>query len=174
MVRAALKSKRRIGEGPVRGAAYVPALSIAVASLLASMPIISQNGWFPEFGFITLISWRLLRGDALPAWWAAPLGFWNDMVTGSPIGLSVALWTIVMVALDIADRRTLFRDYWLEWAIAVLLLFINEWVQLRVAAWMGAELPFSTLVPPVLIAIASFPLFAWAISRLDRWRLGRI
>ncbi|MBA2771800.1 MAG: hypothetical protein H0U34_07285 [Sphingomonas sp.] len=94
-------------------------------------------------------------------------------MTGAPIGLSVALWTAVILAVDIADRRTLFRDYWLEWALAVLLLFINEWVQLQVAAWMGAPLPFSTLVPPLLISAASFPLFAWAIGRLDHWRLGR-
>ena len=173
MVRAALKSKRRIGEGPVRGAAYIPAASVLAASYLASLPIISLNGWFPDLGFLALIAWRLLRGDAFPAWWAAPLGLWNDMVTGAPIGLSVSLWTMVMLALDIADRRTLFRDYWLEWAIAVLLLFINEWVQLRVAAWMGAPLPLSTVVPPLLISAASFPLFAWAIGRIDHWRLGR-
>lgn len=173
MVRAALKSKRRIGEGPVRGAAYVPAATVLGASLLASLPILSQNGWFPDFGFLALIGWRLLRSDPFPAWWAAPLGFWNDMVTGAPIGMSVTLWTAVMVALDIADRRTLFRDYWLEWAIAVLLLFINEWLQLQVAAWMGAGLPFATLVPPLLISAASFPLFAWAIGRTDQWRLGR-
>ena len=53
MVRSALKSKRRIGEGPVRGAAYVPAASVALASLLASLPILSQNGWYPDFGFLT-------------------------------------------------------------------------------------------------------------------------
>ena len=173
MVRSALKSKRRIGEGPVRGAAYVPAVSVALASLLASLPILSQNGWYPDFGFLTLIAWRLLRSDAFPAWWAAPLGFWNDLATGSPLGLSVTLWTAVIVALDLADRRTLFRDYWLEWAIAVLLLFINEWLQHLVAAWMGAELPFSSLVPPVLISAASFPVFAWAVGRLDHYRLGR-
>ena len=173
MVRAALKSKRRIGEGPVRGAAYIPAASVVLASLLASLPIISQNGWWPDFGFLTLIAWRLRRGDPFPAWWAAPLGFWNDLVTGAPIGLSVSLWTIVMLAIDVADRRTFFRDYWLDWALAVLLVFINEWLQLRVAAWMGAPLPFATLVPPLLISAASFPLFAWTIGRLDQWRLGR-
>jgi rod shape-determining protein MreD len=173
MVRSALKSKRRIGEGPVRAAAYIPAGSVAAASMLASLPIISQNGWFPDFGFLMLIGWRLLRSDPFPAWWAAPLGFWNDLVTGTPLGFSVTLWTAAMLLLEIADRRTLFRDYWLEWALAVLLLFINEWLQLQVAAWMGARLPFSTLVPPLLISAASFPLFAWAIGRIDHWRLGR-
>lgn len=173
MVRAALKSKRRIGEGPVPGAEYVPAASVLVASLFASLPIVAQNGWFPDFGFLTLIAWRLLRSDPFPSWWAAPLGFWNDLVTGTPLGFSVALWTAAMLALDLADRRTLFRDYWLEWALAVLLLFINEWLQLQVAAWMGAPLPLFTIVPSLLISAASFPLFSWIISRLDRWRLDQ-
>jgi len=174
MVRLALKSKRRIGEGPVSAAAYVPAASVVAASMLASLPIISNNGWFPESGFLVLIGWRMLRGDAFPAWWGAPLGFWNDLVTGTPIGFSVTLWTAAMLVLEVADRRTLFRDYWLEWALAVLLLFINEWLQLQVAAWMGARLPISILVPPLLISAASFPLFAWAIGRIDQWRLGRV
>ena len=173
MVRSALQSKKRIGQGPVTGAQYVPAVSIAVASLLTALPIMTDNGWFPDFGFLMLIGWRLFRSDPLPAWWAAPLGFFNDCVTGSPIGFSVTLWTAAMLALDLADRRTLFRDYWLEWAIAVLLVFINEVAQWQVAAWMGARLPFVAIVPPLLISAAAFPLFAWEIARLDRWRLGR-
>lgn len=173
MAPSALQSKRRIGEGPVAGARFVPAISVAAASLLTALPIIVNDGWFPDFGFLTLIAWRLLRSDAFPTWWAAPLGFFNDCVTGSPIGLSVTLWTTAMLALDRADQRTLFRDYWIEWALAVLLVFINEWAQWQVAAWMGAALPFWAVAPPLLISAAAFPLFAWAIARLDRWRLGR-
>lgn len=173
MVRSALRSKRRIGEGPVAGAAYVPAASVLFASILASLPIISNNGWYPDFGFLALIGWRLLRSDPFPAWWAAPLGFWNDLVTGAPIGFSVTVWSAAMLALDLGDRRSLFRDYWVEWALAVLLVLTNEWAQLQVAAWMGAALPFFAVLPPVLISAASFPLFAFVIARLDHWRLGR-
>ena len=45
----------------------------------------------PTSGLLMLIAWRLLRADAWPAWWAAPLGFVNDLIAGNPIGLSVAL-----------------------------------------------------------------------------------
>ena len=65
------------------------------ASLLAALPIVSTSGWYPDFGFLVLIAWRLLRADAWPAWWAAPLGLVNDLFTGHPIGLSVALWTAI-------------------------------------------------------------------------------
>ena len=173
MVRAALASKRRIGQGPRAGAAYIPAASVALASLLTTLPIVSTSGWFPNFGFLVLIAWRLLRADVWPAWWAAPLGLFNDLVTGLPVGLSVSLWTATMLALDLVDRRTMWRDYWIEWALAVLLLFIHETAEWRVASLMGAPLPFATIVPPLLISAFSFPIGAWAVSRLDRWRLGR-
>lgn len=172
MVRSALASRRRIGQGPVTGAAYVPAASVVAASLLSSLPIVVQNGWFPDFGFLVLIAWRLFRADVWPSWWAAPLGLLNDLVTGYPIGLSVTLWTLSMLALDLLDRRTIWRDYWIEWALASLLILFNEAAQWQVAAWMGARVPFTFMVPPLLISIAAFPIFAWIVSRLDRWRLG--
>jgi hypothetical protein len=33
--------------------------------------------------------------------------------------------------------------------------------------------PFARIVPPLLIAVFAFPVVAWLVSRLDRWRLGR-
>lgn len=172
MVRSALASRRRIGQGPVTGAAYVPAASVIAASLLSSLPIVVQNGWFPDFGFLVLIAWRLLRADVWPSWWAAPLGLLHDLVAGYPIGLSVTVWTLAMLALDLLDRRTIWRDYWIEWALASLLILFNEAAQWQVAAWMGARVPFTFMVPPLLISIAAFPILAWIVSRLDRWRLG--
>ena len=173
MVRAALAQKRNIGQGPLPGARFVPAISVIVASLLTALPIVSTSGWFPDFGFLVLISWRLLRADAWPAWWAAPLGFFNDLMTGHPLGFSVALWTASMLVLDLVDRRTMWRGYWLEWALAALLLFGNETAEWRIAQVMGASLPFVTIVPPLLIAALACPVFAWLAARLDRWRLGR-
>ena len=173
MVRAALAAKRRIGQGPRTGAAYVPAATVVAASLLSALPIISTSGWFPDFGYLALLAWRLLRADPWPAWLAAPLGFANDLITGNPIGLSVALWTATMLVIDLIDRRTLWRDYWMEWALAAILLFASETAEWRVAAMMGAPLPFTVIVPPLLIAIFSFPVAAWAVGRLDHWRLGR-
>jgi rod shape-determining protein MreD len=173
MVRSALASNRRIGEGPVTGRRLHPRCSVVAASLLSALPLVVENGWFPDFGFLTLIAWRLFRSDVWPSWWAAPLGLLNDLVSGYPIGLSVTVWTISMLALDLLDRRTIWRDYWIEWALASLLILLSEAAQWQVAAWMGAKVPFSSMVPPLLISIAAFPIVASLVSRLDRWRLGR-
>jgi rod shape-determining protein MreD len=173
MVRAALATKRRIGQGPKRLAVFVPAASVVAASFLAALPIISQSGWYPDFGFLVLISWRLLRSDPWPGWWAAPMGLANDLLSGFPIGLSVALWSGTMLALDLVDRRTMWRDYWIEWGLATVLIAINEWLQWRVAAIGGARVPIQAMVPPLALSVCVFPLSAWVISRIDRWRLSR-
>jgi rod shape-determining protein MreD len=110
MARSALATKRKIGKGPIAGAAIVPPASVVAASLLSALPIVAQTGWFPDFGFLMLIAWRLLRADVWPSWWAAPLGLLNDLLAGLPIGLSVSVWTASMLALDLLDRRTLWRD----------------------------------------------------------------
>ena len=173
MVRAALAPHRNIGKGPVAGASLVPAISVALASLLTALPIVSMSGWYPDFGFMALIAWRLLRADAWPAWWAAPLGFFNDLAPGHPIGFSVA-------SVDRGDacarpRRPTHHVARLlaRMVIAALLLLANEAAEWRIAQVMGASLPFLTVVPPLLISVLAFPIVAWVVSRLDRWRLGR-
>ena len=39
-----------------------------------------------------------------------------------------------MLALDLIDRRTMWRDYWIEWVLAAVLIAIDEWLQWRVAS----------------------------------------
>ena len=173
MVRAALTPTRRIGQAPWPYAAYVPAATVVAAALLSALPIVSSSGWYPDFGYLALLSWRLLRSDPWPPWWAAPLGLVNDLFTGNPIGFSVALWSATMFALDLVDRRTMWRDYWIEWGLAAVLIAIDEWLQWRLAKAAGALVPFTRMLPPLIISICVFPLSAWFASRIDAWRLGR-
>ena len=174
MVRAALSTKQgAFRGGTVSGASYIPAASVVLASALGTLPIVSATGWWPNAGFLMLIAWRLLRADPWPAWCAAPMGFANDLLTGAPIGLSVALWSAVMLAMELIDRRTEWRDYWVEWAIATVLVAVDRWSDWQVAGLMGAPVPFLHIVPAIVISIFAFPLAAMIVLRLDRWRLGR-
>jgi rod shape-determining protein MreD len=147
---------------------------VTLGALVSLLPIVSRTGWWPDWGLLMLVGWRLLRADAWPAWWAAPLGFVNDLITGNPIGLSMALWPAIMIAMDVLDRRTMWRDYWIEWAIAALILSAAELAQWQVAAWSGAPVALrSSVGPAIVIAVLCFPLAAFACIRLDRWRLGK-
>ena len=175
MVRAALG--RRPGgslrSGPRAFHDYVPAISVLFATSLVMLPIVSNHGWWPNFGLLMLLAWRLLRADAWPAWVGAPLGFVNDLLTGTPLGLSVALWTAFLLAMDVIDRRTMWRDYWMEWALAALFITIAELAQWRVAAAGGAAVRLATIWPAILVSTLTFPFAGMIVSRLDRWRLGQ-
>ena len=173
MVRFALGRPNALDRRPKKLARFIPAFSVAAASLLSLLPIVAQLGWVPDFGLLMLLAWRLMRNDVIPAWWAAPLGLFNDLVTGLPIGFSVVVWTAAMIALDLLDRRTMWRDYWIEWGLAATLLLAAEAFRWQVDAAMGAPYPFQLVLAPLLIAILTFPLAAWAASAIDRWRLGR-
>jgi rod shape-determining protein MreD len=173
MVRAALTPNRRIGQAPWRYAAYVPTVTVVLAALLSALPIVSATGWYPNFAFLVFIAWRLLRADPWPAWWAAPMGFVNDLFTGYPLGFSVALWSATMLALDLIDRRTMWRDYWIEWILAAVLIALDEWLQWRLAKMVGGAPALTQIAPPIVISVCLFPVIAWIVSRIDAWRLGR-
>jgi rod shape-determining protein MreD len=57
--------------------------------------------------------------------------------------------------------------------LAAVLIAIDEWLQWRVAKLVDAAPPLSQMAPQLVISICVFPLFAWLISRIDAWRLGR-
>lgn len=174
MVRAALASKGgTLNAGPTKGARFIPAATVTAGSLLAALPIVSATGWWPNAGFLLLIGWRLHRVDPWPIWWAAPMGFANDLLTGAPIGLSVSLWTAVMLAMELVDGRTQWRDYWVEWAIATVLITVDRWADWAVAGLVGAPVAFVHVAPGIAFGVLAFPLAAMIVSRTDRWRSGR-
>ena len=175
MARSALsgKSGAKLNAGPVAGASYIPAATVLAGSALSALPIVSATGWWPNAGFLMLIAWRLLRADPWPIWWAAPLGFVNDLLTGDPIGLSVSLWTAVMLAMELVDQRTQWRDYWVEWAITTVLVAVDRWADWSVAGLAGAPVAFIQVLPAIAFGVLAFPLAAMIVSRVDRWRWGR-
>jgi rod shape-determining protein MreD len=174
MVRSALEPLRSLKQkAPPAFAPYVPAASVVLASLLAALPIISKTGWYPDFGFLMFLGWRLLRADPWPGWWAAPLGLVNDLFTGYPLGYSVALWSATMIVLDLVDRRTMWRDYWIEWMLAAVLISADELLQWRLAKAIDVASPLVAVVPPIAISVLAFPIAAWLVGRLDAWRVGR-
>ena len=91
----------------------------------------------------------------------------------APIGLSISLWTGVMLAMELVDRRTQWRDYWVEWAIATVLIALDRWADWAVAGLAGAPVAFVEIVPGIAFGVLAFPIAAMIVLRIERWRLGR-
>jgi len=151
----------------------VPLASTMAGSLVSLAPVVLTEPLLPPFGFLVLIGWRLLRGGIWPVWIGLPLGLWDDLFSGQPIGSAMFSWTLAMLALDAFDRRLPFRDHRQDWAIAVLAtagVLLADW--LIVGATGGLTSPL-VMVPQLALSALIYPLIARGCGSLDRWRNGR-
>lgn len=151
----------------------VPILSTLAASLLDLLPVVMTSPIVPDFAFLVLLAWRLLRPEMWQPHVALPLGLFNDLVAGHPIGQSMALWTLAFLLLDLADRRVGWRDYWIDWLFAALAIAFYSAGCWYVARLMGSVTPYAVLLPQLALSIFFYPLVARLVVALDRWRLSR-
>ena len=151
----------------------VPVGSTLAASLLDALPIVTQTPLVPDFAFLVLVAWRLLRPEMWLAHMALPLGLFNDLVAGHPIGQSMALWTLVFLAFDLIDLRVGWRDYWVDWLFACCAILFHSFGGWYVARLMGSNVAFGVLLPQYALSVFAYPLVARLLVALDRWRLAR-
>jgi len=153
-------------------ARLVPIVSTMAGSLLALMPVVSDVPLLPSFGLLMLLSWRLLRPEHWPLWIGVPLGAFDDLIGGAPLGSAILLWTLCLLALDAVDSRLIWRDYWQEWLLAAASILFCGLAGLFIAHRTGGGGDLKTIVPQLTLGILLFPVTARIASRLDHWRLG--
>lgn len=148
----------------------IPVASVMLASLAPLLPMVVTAPVVPPFGYMMLLGWRLLRNDLWPVWAALPLGAFDDLFSGAPIGTAMALWTVSFIAIDAIDRRWVWRDHLQDWGIAIAFVAIY----LVLALWLsGGGAPLWVLVPQLVLTTCLFPVIGRTTAMLDRWRLGR-
>lgn len=156
-----------------RRARWVPVLTVMIGSLATTLPFVADWPMLPPFGLLLLLAWRLLRPEMWPAWIALPLGLFDDLFSGQPLGSAMALWTMVFVAFDMMDNRAVWRDYWMDWlaAAAAILFCLVGGVAFVAFTTGGGHL--LAIVPQAVITILLFPAVMRLCAALDRWRLAR-
>ncbi|RJY08436.1 rod shape-determining protein MreD [Aurantiacibacter aquimixticola] len=152
----------------------VPWLAILFASMSPMLPIIASAPILPPLGYIFLLAWRVLRPGLLPIWAGLPLGLFDDLFSGQPLGSGILLFSVTMIALDLIEARFPWRGFWQDWAVASL--FLSGYLVLA-AFFSGAgitpiQLPI--ILPQLGLSVLLFPLVAQLVSLLDRFRLTRV
>lgn len=112
----------RVPPLPPQGARALPWLSVMAGSLVTTLPLIATVPLLPPFGLLMLLGWRLLVRFSLRRWAAAPLGLFDDLVSGQPLGSAVLLWSAAFLLIDLAEARLAFRDFWQDWLLAAGLI----------------------------------------------------
>lgn len=149
---------------PPRRARALPWVSVMTGSTLTVVPAIATLPLLPPLGLVMLLTWRLLARFALRPWAAAPLGLFDDLVSGQPLGSAVLLWSACFIVIDVIEQRLIDRSIWQDWLIAA---------GLTAAALVGARLiatPLAAPVAPLLaLQIAASALLFPAAARLVAW-----
>ncbi|SHN49042.1 rod shape-determining protein MreD [Erythrobacter sanguineus] len=159
-------------QSPLR-AGSVPYLSIMLGSLVPVLLIADVMPLLPPLGFLTLLAWRLMRPGLLPLWAGAPLGAFDDLVSGQPFGSAVLLWSLAMIGIELIEARFPWRGFWQDWFTAALVAILYWFAALLVS---GGELTSELLVvalPQVLLSVLLYPILARMVASLDRFRLAR-
>lgn len=163
----------RLGTYPTRWRlAGTPVATVMLGSACTLLPVIAQSPVMPPFGLLILLSWRLLRPELWRAWIALPLGLFDDMMSGQPIGSAVFLWTVMLIGIDFVEQRILWRGWRQDWLIATLAILFCQAGGLFFARITGGGEPRLLLIMPQLaLAILLFPFVARQCAWIDRWRL---
>jgi rod shape-determining protein MreD len=152
---------------------YVPIVSTVLAILLGLFPLVVVSPLIPDIGFLVLLTWRLLRPEIWMPTIALGLGLFDDLVSGHPIGQSMALWTTIFLAFDLVDNRIDYKDFWFDWLYASLAIILHTAGAWYIGVFMDDTSSFTQLLPQIGFTILAYPVMARLVLGLDRWRLAR-
>ena len=148
----------------------VPVLSTMLASLVPVLPFVASEPLLPPFGLLAFLGWRLLRGDIWPLWVGLPLGLWDDLFSGQPLGTAASGWTAIMLLLDALDRRLPWRSHRQDWTIAAVAIAGHQLFALMIARESGGTTNPLLLGPQLALSALLYPLVARQCAALERWR----
>lgn len=151
----------------------VPYISVMLASLLPFLLIADVMPLLPPLGFLMLLGWRMVRPGLLPLWAGAPLGAFDDLISGQPFGSAIFLWSLAMIAVELIEARFPWRGFWQDWFTAGLIA-VAYWFAAFVLS--GASLTLELLLvalPQALLSVLLYPIIVRMVASLDRFRLAR-
>jgi rod shape-determining protein MreD len=147
----------------------IPWATVMAGSLVTIIPVVATIPLLPPFGLVMLLAWRLLARFSFRPWAAAPLGFFDDLVSGQPLGSAVLLWSLAFVAIDMIEQRLAFRDHWQDWLIASGLIAACVLAGRFIAVPVSAHVD-TVLIAQIVVAMMVFPLAARIVAAIQNKR----
>ena len=154
-------------------ATVIPWASIMLASVLPLFFITAALPVVPPLAYLLMIAWRIVRPGLFPLWAGLPLGAFDDLFSGQPMGSGILLFSLTMIAFELLETRFPWRSFAQDWVTAAL--FVIGYI-LMAAIFSGAVLTPNLLiaiVPQIVLSILAFPILARLAAALDRLRLLR-
>ncbi len=150
-------------------ARMIPWLTVVGGSACTALPLIATVPILPPLGLVMLLAWRLLARFALRPWAAAPLGLFDDLVSGQPLGSAVLIWSVIFLAIDLIESRLVFRDFWQDWLIAAGATLFAIIMGRVLALPIGARVD-GAMLAQAAATILLFPIATRFVAWIDRKR----
>jgi rod shape-determining protein MreD len=151
-----------------------PWLVVMAGSLVPLLPLIASAPLVPPLGFLLLLAWLQQRPHVFPPWAGFPLGLFDDLFSGQPLGSAALLWSFAVLGLDLLEFRLPWRNFIQNWLIAAALIaayLLFSAIFAGTALSPGAML---AMLPQVLLSILIIPLTGRIAALFDRFRLTPI
>ncbi len=124
----------------------------------------------PVLPLIAVFHWALYRPQLMPAVAVFAIGLLQDALTGTPIGVSAAVFVLVHGVVNTQRRFFFGKSFaiaWLGFALVSSAAFVLTWV--LVSAFYGVLIQPQALFFQALLTLGCFPLLAWALLR---WQMA--
>ena len=172
--REAEAAARRLNRAPSPFLARaLPWVVVMLGSVLQTLPLIASAPVVPPMGFLFLLGWRQLHPGLLPVWAGLPLGLFDDLYSGQPLGSAMLLWSVAMIAFEVLEQRFPWRSYLIDWMVAAGVIAGYLLLATSIAGvGLGGE-HVTVLAPQLVLSALLFPLAERFVALCDRLRLWR-
>ncbi|MFM2045402.1 MAG: putative rod shape-determining protein MreD [Pseudomonadota bacterium] len=147
-------------------------VALTVVMMLVAMVPVPLPGYSvvaPPLALMAVFYWTIHRPDLLRPLAAFLIGLLQDLLSGAPLGMTPLIYTLVYWLL-INNRRFFlgsgFAMLWWGFALVAAGASVVQWAAYSLI--QATVLDMTVLAFQTLVAIAIFPLPAWALMRAHR------
>jgi rod shape-determining protein MreD len=154
----------------------LPAGLTALLVLLDAMPthLPGFSAVMPLLPLICVFYWAIYRPDLLPPWVAFTLGIFNDIVAGTPLGVSSLVYLLIQ-GLTATQRRFFNgKSFLIAWWGFGLVGAGALWLQwLLVSMLCGHLIGMRAVLFEYFMTASFYPLLSWMLARTQLALLSR-
>lgn len=147
--------------------AALPTLSAMLCVTFSAVPfgIPQLSAVMPWLGLMPIYYWSIHEPRYMPYWVAFMVGFWQDALTGGPLGL-FALIFVVVRHLVVGQRLVFYRKAFMVgwWGFALVTIFAAIFGWAVASFYFDVAMPVASFAGQAALTVMVYPLIAWALG----------